>query len=238
MTTLIKTEPSIIYPSKDNTPLAETSIHLDVIINTVVTLRHHLKSQSQSGIVLSNQFVYYAQGFPKLRVAPDIAVVFNVPLTQPDNYKIWETGQVPSVVFEITSKSTQSQDRGFKKDLYESLGVTEYWLFDPRSEWLDPPLKGYLLVDDLYTPILNSISPTLGMRLEANSSSLDLYLLDNGQQLLAPDRLDDALQQSEQSRQQAERALQQSEEARKKAEIHNIKLLAQLESLGITPDIS
>jgi len=216
MTTLLKTEANIIYPSEDNTPLAETSIHLDLIINTVVILRHYLKAQNLPGIILSNQFVYYAQGFPKLRVAPDIAVVLDLPFSKPDNYKIWESGQVPSVIFEITSKSTQSQDQVIKKDLYESLGVKEYWLFDPRSEWLEPPLKGYLLVDDLYTPILNGISPTLSMRLEANGNQLDLYLLDNGQKLLTPDQLNEALQQSE---------------------VENSMLIAQLRRLGIEPDI-
>jgi len=223
MTALLKTEANIIYPSEDNTPLAETSIHLDVIINTVVILRHYLKAQNLPGMILSNQFVYYAQGFPKLRVAPDIAVVFDLPFSKPDNYKIWESGQVPSVIFEITSKSTQSQDQVFKKDLYESLGVKEYWLFDPRAEWLNPPLQGYRLVNDFYTPILDRISPTLGMRFQVNGNQLDLYLLDNGQKLLAPDQLNDALQQSEAARLQAEAI--------------NFKLLAQLESLGIKPNL-
>jgi len=216
MTTLLKPEANIIYPSEDNTPLAETSIHLDVIINTVVILRHYLKAQNLPGIILSNQFVYYAQGFPKLRVAPDIAVVFDLPTTKPDSYKIWESGQVPSVIFEITSKSTQSQDQGFKKDLYESLGVEEYWLFDPRAEWLNPPLQGYRLVNDFYTPILNTTSASLGLRLELNGYELDFFRLDNEEKLLAPDRLNEALQQ---------------------AEVENSMLIAQLRRLGIEPDI-
>lgn len=40
---------------------------------------------------------------------------------------------VPDVVFEILSGSTRSRDRGEKKAIYESNGVREYWLVDPRA---------------------------------------------------------------------------------------------------------
>jgi Uma2 family endonuclease len=63
-------------------------------------------------------------------------VIFNVQPGGRDNYKIWEEGQVPAVIFEITSPSTQSKDDIEKKQLYESLGVAEYWQFDPRGEWI------------------------------------------------------------------------------------------------------
>lgn len=62
----------IFYPSSDGEPLAETSVHVDTIIHAVVTLRQYL--QTQQAIVLADQYLYYAQGFPKLRVAPDIMI--------------------------------------------------------------------------------------------------------------------------------------------------------------------
>ncbi|MGB8698599.1 MAG: hypothetical protein WCD18_04215, partial [Thermosynechococcaceae cyanobacterium] len=64
----------IVYPSSDGEPLAETSVHVDAIIHAVVTLRHYLANQQ--AIVLADQFLYYAQGYPKLRVAPDIMVIW------------------------------------------------------------------------------------------------------------------------------------------------------------------
>jgi hypothetical protein len=103
MTSLIPAQkPEVVYPSSDGEPLAETSIYIDAIINAVVTLRQYLSGQP--AIVLTNQFLYYAEGFPKLRVAPDIMVVFNVPPGPRDNYKTWEEGQTPAVIFEITSE--------------------------------------------------------------------------------------------------------------------------------------
>lgn len=134
MTDLLPTSQTteIFYPSSDGEPLAETSVHADAIINTVIALRQYL--QERSAIVLADQFLYYAQGFPRLRVAPDVMVIFNVASGGRDNYKIWEEGQVPVVIFEMTSVGTKNQDMGFKKTLYEQLGVLEYWLFDPKGE--------------------------------------------------------------------------------------------------------
>ncbi|WP_179228425.1 hypothetical protein [Leptolyngbya ohadii] len=75
----------IFYPSSDGEPFAETYFPIDAIINTVVILKQHLANQqalrstSPQGVaVLSNQFLYYAQGFLKLRVAPDVMVIFDV----------------------------------------------------------------------------------------------------------------------------------------------------------------
>lgn len=144
MTSLLPTSQSteVFYPSSDGEPLAETSVHADAIINTVGEVRQYL--QGQSTIVLADQFLYYAQGFPRLRVAPDVMVIFNVAPGGRDNYKIWEEGQVPVVIFEMTSEGTKNQDTGFNKTLYEQLGVLEYWLFDPKGEWIKELCKNNL----------------------------------------------------------------------------------------------
>ena len=140
------TQPEIFYPSSDGEPLAESYDHLYVIMTTFAMLLAHLKGQQAT--VLVDQFLYYAQGFPRLRVAPDVMVIFNVEPGGRDNYKIWEEGQVPSVIFEMTSPVTRSRDDVEKKHLYESLGVAEYWQFDPRGEWIPEKLRGYRLQGD------------------------------------------------------------------------------------------
>ncbi|MEO1184252.1 MAG: Uma2 family endonuclease, partial [Cyanobacteria bacterium J06636_27] len=89
----------VFYPSSDGEPVAETYIHLYAILTTLEVLRQYL--QGQQATVLANQFLYYAQGFPKLRVAPDVMVIFDVEPGGRDNYKIWKEGKVPSVIFEI-----------------------------------------------------------------------------------------------------------------------------------------
>lgn len=56
-------------------------------------------------------------------------------------------------MIEITSKKTRLEDLNRKKSLYERLGVEEYFLFDPRAEYLDPPLQGFRLVSGRYGPV-------------------------------------------------------------------------------------
>jgi Uma2 family endonuclease len=200
----------VFYPSSDGEPLAETSVHVDAIINAVVALRHYLTGQQ--AIVLADQFLYYAQGFPKLRVAPDIMVIFNVPPGPRDNYKIWEEGQVPSVIFEITSEGTRVHDETYKKTLYEQMEVQEYWQFDPKGEWIPEKLRGYRLHSDVYLPITDDRSLPLQLRVvvdDRDSQLIAFYREDTGEKLPAPNELVESLRQAILARQQAEEQLEQ-----------------------------
>jgi Uma2 family endonuclease len=40
---------------------------------------------------------------------------------------------IPNLVVEVLSKSTRRRDETVKRPLYERMGVTEYWLVDPRA---------------------------------------------------------------------------------------------------------
>ncbi|MBE7381008.1 MAG: Uma2 family endonuclease [Leptolyngbya sp. SIO1E4] len=186
-------QPSI-YPSTDGEPVAETYVHLYAMLITLEVLRQYLAGQQAT--VLSNQFLYYAEGFPKLRVAPDVMVIFDVEPGGRDNYKIWEEGQTPTVVFEMTSKGTQEQDQSFKKTLYEQLEVQEYWLFDPKGEWIPEQLRGYRLQGEQYTPVTDSISRALNLRLTVEETLISFYRLDTDEKLLIPDELATALADS------------------------------------------
>ena len=44
---------------------------------------------------------------------------------------------VPDMVVEVLSKSTRRNDLTIKKDIYESNGVKEYWIVDPRAKTVD-----------------------------------------------------------------------------------------------------
>jgi len=209
----------IFYPSEDGEPLAETSVHADAIITTVAVLRNYLaeKFAERSPVVLADQFLYYAKGFPRLRVAPDVMVIFDIPQQPYDNYKIWETGQVPIVIFEMTSASTQAHDQTKKRELYESIGVLEYWLFDPKGEWISEKLRGYRRQANLpenddeslvYTAIADGFSQVLGLSLEVEGSLINFYRQDNGEKLLIPSELFSALQAQTQRAEVAEQELQ------------------------------
>lgn len=243
MTTVVPSAQAgqVFYPSSDGEPLAETSIHIDAIISLVVALRQYFAGQS--AIVLTNQFFYYAQGFSKLRVAPDGMVIFNVPPGPRDNYKTWEEGQIPSVIFEVTSEGTRDQDQGFKKTLYEQLEVPEYWMFDPKGEWIPEQLRGYRLRGETYEPITDNRSQPLGLRLQVEGHLISFYREDTGEKLLVPDEMAEALhreiaarlqaeQRAEQERQRAEQERQRAERA--EAEVERLK--ARLRDLGVEPN--
>jgi Uma2 family endonuclease len=140
-------------------------------------------------------------------------VIFDIPQQPYDNYKIWETGQVPSVIFEMTSASTQAHDQAKKRELYESIGVQEYWLFDPKGEWIPEKLRGYRRQANLpkndeeslvYEAIADSLSQVLGLRLEVEGSLIGFYRQDNGERLLIPSELFTALQEQTQRAELAE----------------------------------
>jgi Uma2 family endonuclease len=209
------TNPEVFYPSSDGEPLAESYDHLYVIMTTLAMLLAHLKGQQAT--VLADQFLYYAQGFPRLRVAPDVMVIFDVEPGGRDNYKIWVEGQVPSVIFEMTSLGTRSKDDVEKKHLYESLGVTEYWQFDPRGEWIFEQLRGYRLQGDeepVYVSITNDRSEVLQLQLVVEGKIIAFYQLDDGTKLLPLAELNIALeQQIEQTEAEARRAEIESQRA-------------------------
>jgi Uma2 family endonuclease len=213
-------QPEIFYPSSDGEPLAESYDHLYVMMTTLAMLLTHLKGQQAT--VLSNQFLYYAQGFPRLRVAPDMMVIFNVPPGGRDNYKIWEEGQVPAVIFEMTSSGTKTKDDIEKKYLYESLGVTEYWQFDPRGEWITEQLRGFRLQGDeepVYVPISDNRSEVLQLQLAVEDKIIGFYRLDNGVKLLSVDELNLALeQQSQRIEAESQRAEAASQRADREAQ--------------------
>ncbi len=233
MTTLlanVSSQQEIIYPSSDGEPLAETYDHLIAITTTLLILLQHLEDQEAT--VLANQFLYYAQGFPRLRVAPDVMVILGVAPGGRDNYKTWIEGQVPAVIFEMTSPSTRSQDEIDKKRLYESIGVTEYWQFDPRGEWIPEKLLGYRLVGELerfYVPIVDNQSEILQLQLSVDQNIIAFHRLDNGIKLLTMKELALSLEQAEQ---RADVEAQRADAEAQKARI----LADRLRQLGIDPE--
>ncbi len=230
----VANQTEIFYPSADGEPVAETFDHLYALLTTLEVLKQYLANRQAT--VLGDQFLYYSQGFPKLRVAPDVMVIFDVAPGGRDNYKLWEEGQVPSVIFEMTSGGTQDKDQVFKKTLYEQLGVKEYWLFDPKGEWIEEKLRGYRLRGEIYESITDSRSEPLQLRLQIEGRLIGFYREDNGEKLLIPDELAEALQQEVVTRQQAEEQAEQQRQRAEQAEAEVEQLKAKLRELGVEPD--
>jgi Uma2 family endonuclease len=189
----------VIYPTGDGEPVAETYMHLWAIFTTLAVLRDYLKTlveeqglpPEHEGTVLANQYLFYEEGKRNVCIAPDVMVIPHVPPGGRDSYYLWIEKQVPSIVFEMTSASTRGEDLHRKKNIYQQLGIREYWLFDPKGEWIKEQLMGYRLEDGVYLLITDLHSTVLGLRLEVQKLSdgaiINFYRLDTGKKLLTPD---------------------------------------------------
>lgn len=85
-----------------------------------------------------NLTVYYSAEQVKHRDfrGPDFFVVRDVDPRPRRSWAVWEEGgRAPDVIVEVLSDSTEQNDRGPKKEIYERiLRVPEYYLFDPETE--------------------------------------------------------------------------------------------------------
>ncbi len=172
------------YPESDGEPMAETDIHRDLMTDALL---HPLKERfrHESDVYVSgNLFLYYEKGNRSAVVAPDVFVVFGVPNRRRRIYKLWEEGQSPDVVFELTSQSTYREDLSDKRLVYERLGVREYFLFDPLRDYLRPPLQGFRLAEFYYLSVMPEPwdegewqlhSQVLGLTLRTDGPTLRLY---------------------------------------------------------------
>ncbi|MEO1299041.1 MAG: Uma2 family endonuclease [Cyanobacteria bacterium J06636_16] len=143
----------IHYPESDGQPMTESDPTRDYLLYCVEALELFFRSRQQV-YVSGNLFIYYEEGNPKAVVSPDVFVVFGVSKRKRRTYKVWEEDdKVPAFVVEITSRTTQRQDENTKPQLYASLGVQEYFQYDPTGDYLKPQLKGSTLVDGQYQPL-------------------------------------------------------------------------------------
>jgi Uma2 family endonuclease len=174
--TAIPLRQEIYYPDSDGQPMAESDFHLNEMVYLLDALKAHFRSM-QDVYIAGNMFLYYAEGFPKKCVAPGVFVVKGVPKGNRRSYKLWIEGATPVFVIEVTSESTCTEDTGRKKDIYQMLGVEEYFLHDPLGDYLEPRLQGYRLVQGRYRPAEperdgSLLSKTLGLILRSEDSEM------------------------------------------------------------------
>jgi Uma2 family endonuclease len=184
------TATQIHYPESDGKPMGETDVHIDALIYLREALRDYFRDDPQT-YVAGNMLLYYEAGNPAACVAPDVFVVQGVAKGERRTYRLWDEGQAPAVVFEITSRGSRLEDLGTKRAIYAMLGVREYFLYDPLGEYLRPSLQGYRLQEGEY----QRVPPGAEGRLVSQALSLELRLEDGrlrvfdpttGERLLTP----------------------------------------------------
>jgi Uma2 family endonuclease len=178
----------VVYPSRDGRPIGETPVHRDLLWVLIDLLRRRFAGDPMV-YVSGNMLVYYVPGDKRRHVSPDVWAARGVPDKDRDYFLVWEEPRGPEIVIELTSASTRREDLEKKFELYRDvLHVTEYFVFDPRSEYLRPPLRGFRLIEGQYVtiePVDGRLpSEVLGLHLERDDQDLRLYAPGTGQWML------------------------------------------------------
>jgi Uma2 family endonuclease len=147
----IPLEHEIEYPTSDGQPMAETLEHQTVMIDLIQGLRSRYADVPDAWVA-GNFFLCYERGNPRAHVAPDVMVARGLEPRPRPNYLLWQE-QPPTLVIEVTSRTTRREDQGKKKSLYERIGTEEYVLYDPFGEYLRPRLQGFRLDGGRFQPI-------------------------------------------------------------------------------------
>jgi Uma2 family endonuclease len=212
--------------------MAETDLHRILMTVLIQTLEAYYASNPRV-YVSGNLLIFYERGNRRRHVSPDVFVVKGIPKHPRDNYLLWQEGKGPDMVIELTSRTTREEDLETKYELYqERLEVKEYFLFDPREEYLDPALEGYRLRQGGYRLIrpVNGRLPSqvLGLHLERAGTDLRLWNPATGVWVPTPA---ETLKQIEEARQHAEAARRRAEEGRQQAEAEAERLRREVEAL-------
>lgn len=218
--------------------MGETDIHRDLMVDLIESLKHHYREQSDV-YVSGNIMFYYEEGVPQSHLSPDVLITPGVSNEPKEVYKLWQVGKAPELVIEVTSRSTRLRDVGVKKGLYEAIGVQEYLLFDPRSEYLRPRFQVFRLQDELYVPCLapesSGYESRLGLTFRVVDGTLKIFDTATGRALCTPRDLarlaEAATVQAEAESQRAEAESQRAEAESQRAE----RLAQQLRKLGVEP---
>ena len=190
------------FPDGDGEPMAETPRHRVQMTNLIFALQR-LLSALRRVYVGGNMLAYYNPASGWDHVSPDVFVAFDV---EPGERRKWETweenGHFPDIVFEISSPSTEREDRRTKPALYSRLGVREYYIFDPYGE-LQPAFQVYGLINGLLQPVEpqprdSYYSALLSTELRIEDHWLRVIDPATGLPIPVPDELDDARLAAEQ----------------------------------------
>jgi Uma2 family endonuclease len=212
----------IDYPTSDGRPMGETDLHRNVMFESIESLKLYFAGQQV--YVSGNLLLYYQPGNRRRHVSPDVLVVKGLDPRDRNNYLLWEEGRPPQVVIEVTSESTREEDLFDKLEIYrDRIRVAEYFMFDPRGEYLEPALQGYRLIGDRYEPMEMVVgrieSQELGLLLEKHGPRLRFFNPATGNWIPTLQEMHQAAEaQRQRAEAEAERLRQELQRLRKQLE--------------------
>ena len=239
------------HPTEEDL-MGETSWH-DTLIDYLKAVLSWL-FRGQVCAIYSNLNFYQTRNPREYPVAPDIALIKGITFRHTRSWTLASGEPAPQVVFEILSEETWKKDIREKPGKYASMGVQEYFAYDP----LEPPIRrggAPRLMGWRLTPQHQEM-----VSIEANregwlwSEQLESWLVPDEAYLRLYDReqqmrLTEAEAQAQRAEIEAERAEVEAERAeieaeraeladeRAEAAMRKAEALAEkLRSLGINPD--
>ena len=141
------------YPSSDGKPMSENDFQGNAIRYFDAAVRLNWYADRPNVYVSSDLLIYEKEGDRAAMAAPDLFVVIGARDLPRYSYRLWEEPKPPDFALEVASPSSWRRDLKEKKNIYESMGVREYFACDPRAEFYQPPLRGFRLRDGVYVPV-------------------------------------------------------------------------------------
>ncbi len=212
-------EAAIIYPDSDGQPMADNTKQFRYIVTIQGGLDALFKDHAD--IFVAGDLLWYPiEGDNKIRMAPDVMVVFGRPKGDRGSYQQWREDNIPpQVVFEVLSPGNRLAEMVRKLRFYERYGVEEYYVYDPDNIDLTGWLRSGAELNEIES-MVGWVSPRLGIRFEL-ASGLEIYRPD-GDKFLTYVELE----------RQREQEKQQKQLAQAKVE----RLAEKLRSMGVDPD--
>ncbi len=121
------------YPDSDGAPVANNTEQFELMQMLQGNL-DALTANPDRAFVAADLFWYPIEGNNKIVYAPDVLVAIGRPKGMRFSYRQWEEkNQPPQVVFEIISPSNTQREMDRKLLFYNTHGVEEYYIYNPKS---------------------------------------------------------------------------------------------------------
>ena len=122
---------SVLYPESDDVGEHEIQRLIAELLRPLID--RFLVERRRPAHVGADQFIYWKEGNPTRRLAPDVYVLPGVDRTAViPSWKTWQTGIVPSFALEIAGNDIE-KDYEHGPAEYADLGVSELVVFDPHA---------------------------------------------------------------------------------------------------------
>ena len=243
-------------PETDGLPLPDGKVQQGPLGYSRYALRRRMRHLNDRVAVEGDMFIYYIGEDPDGRptvasVSPDVFVVFGVP-ERPDrrSYVLWNEPKADvRFVLEIASPSTRRHDHTEKRFVYASLGVAEYFLYDPPGRRRKARILGLRLCGFDYEEMATEKLPNgcVGVRSETigfvayvtGSGELRWFDPVAGEDLRtydeAEEERDEAAKERDEAARERDEAARERDEAARQLDLANSRIAeleAQIRALG------